>query len=989
LAVWLVLLTLLGTLLYLNQVGLPGFVKKPLLEKVRARGIDLQFSRLRLSWYEGVVAEDVRFGRAEDSLSPQLTLREVQVRLNLRALSRLRLQVDSLLLRHGRLVLPVVETNAALRQLTVENIQTDLRFLPDDQWALDHFKARFAGANFQLSGSFTNASAVREWGFFQAKPAAPARVWQNQLRQLADTLDRIHFPRSPELWLDVRGDARDLRSFTARLSLNAPGADTPWGTFQQGQLTARLFSATTNGLSEAEISLEAAGAQTRWASTTNLHLTLHLASSEAQTNLVNVRLALLAGHVRTEWASASDARFTAQWVHSLTNPIPLSGQGQLRCDRAQTRWGRAKEVQLAARLGRPSASEPVPMAQAAWGFWTNLQPYLLDWQCRVQGLDSPKFQADDIVAGGGWRAPELAITNLQVKLYQAQVEAHADLDVASRALNLSLVSDLDPHTIAPLLGQAAQRWLGQFTWDAAPRLNADVSVVLPAWTNRGSFESWLPDIQPALRLQGEFALDHGATYRQVPVSTAHSHFIYSNMCWTLPDLAVTRPEGHLEAKHHADDRTKDFYWRISSTVDVGILRSLLDPAQQRGFDLVSLTQPPVIEAEVWGRFHDPDRVGFKGRIALTNFTFRGQSAAGLETGLQYTNRLLQFFAPRIHVVNTQYLSADGLTADFNSQRLFLTNGVGVTDPMLVPRAIGPHIVRAVEPYHFTQPIRAHVYGIIPLHGEEDADLHFDIEGGPFYWWRVRTPHLAGHVHWRGEQVTLTNVQTDFYSGKAAGWAVFDFKPHQGTDFQFALSATNALLQALMADLSSRTNHLEGWLTGSLNITKANTTDWRTVFGYGDLELRDGLIWDLPLFGIFSPVLNGLAPGLGNSRATAADCTYFITNGVFHSDDLEIRCSGMRLEYRGTVDFNEKVNAKVEAELLRDMWVVGPVVSTVFWPFTKMFEYRLTGKLSDPKAEPVFLLPKLVLLPFRPLRTLKGLLPEDSDPSRTNAPPPAK
>ena len=57
--IWLVILALVGALAYLNQVGLPNVVKRPLLEKLRARGIDLQFSRLRLRWYHGIVADNV------------------------------------------------------------------------------------------------------------------------------------------------------------------------------------------------------------------------------------------------------------------------------------------------------------------------------------------------------------------------------------------------------------------------------------------------------------------------------------------------------------------------------------------------------------------------------------------------------------------------------------------------------------------------------------------------------------------------------------------------------------------------------------------------------------------------------------------------------------------------------------------------------------------------------------------------------------------
>ena len=54
---------------------------------------------------------------------------------------------------------------------------------------------------------------------------------------------------------------------------------------------------------------------------------------------------------------------------------------------------------------------------------------------------------------------------------------------------------------------------------------------------------------------------------------------------------------------------------------------------------------------------------------------------------------------------------------------------------------------------------------------------------------------------------------------------------------------------------------------------------------------------------------------------------------------------------------------------------------------KKHEYKVSGTLREPKSEPVYYVPKLLLLPLHPLRTLKELLPTDS--SRTNTPPPAK
>src|SRR5437868_1023237 len=81
-SVWLLVLAVLGAVIYVNQVGLPEFAKRPLLRKLRARGVDLQFSRLRVSWYQGIVAENVHFGPAGQALSPNLTVGEVQVHLN-------------------------------------------------------------------------------------------------------------------------------------------------------------------------------------------------------------------------------------------------------------------------------------------------------------------------------------------------------------------------------------------------------------------------------------------------------------------------------------------------------------------------------------------------------------------------------------------------------------------------------------------------------------------------------------------------------------------------------------------------------------------------------------------------------------------------------------------------------------------------------------------------------------------------------------------
>ena len=859
---WLMVLAAVCAVVWFNRIGLPDFLKTRLVATLHERGIELEFTRMRLRFGRGIVAENVRIGHAQTSASPVLSLAEIQLQLDFRALLRRQLQVDGIALRQGKLLWPLSSTNA----LRLDNIQTDLRFQTNDTWSLDNFQANFAGAKLMLSGDIAHAPEIRNWKIFQGRTSTNRAVWQAQLQIFSDTLDQIHFDGTPLFNLAVNGDARAIHSFAIRLKVSAPAAQTPW-------FRARAIQFTAN---------------------------------------------------------------------------------------------------LTAPAGAPANLDP------SWSFWTNVQPYQLAWSARLTQLQSTKLNADSVECGGYWRAPELVVTNLSAKLGGGRLDAGLKLNVATRELAFTNSSCFDLHVVDALLTGKTDERLAEFSWPQPPVVQIEGLLILPTWTN--ARPDWNGEVRPTVQLAGELAFTNGIVLG-AQIDWARMHFSYSNLVWQLPDLSVAQAKTRLEIGGSEDDATKNYRWHIRGALDPAAARPFLTASNTaRGFEIVQLSEPLALDVDVSGRLYDYDSIAANGHVAVTNFTVRGEAFGDVTTALSYTNRVLAFLHPLMHT-GAQMATADSVTLDFNTRLIFFTNILSTADPEPVARAIGPKTGKSVEPYHFLQPPTARVNGQIPLRGMNggremaDVDMWFEvIKGAPFEWLKLKTTNIVGTLRWRGQTLLLTNATTAFYGGTADGFAYFDFRvPHEGADYQYEVNVMNVNLHLLALELGTPTNHLEGILAGQLVVTNASTENWRTLSGHGRVNLRDGLLWDIPIVSILSPVLNAVSPGLGNSRATEASAKFVITNGMIFTDSLEIRSMMTRLEYVGTIDLQQNVNARVTAHLLRDTWVVGPLVSTVLWPIGKLFEYRVTGPLKNPKSEPIYVLPKLLLFPLHPIRTLEDII----------------
>ena len=975
----LLLFALLSLAIYLNQVGLPEFAEKRLKDAVLAKGWQIDFTRLRLHSWRELAVDGFHLRRITDPSSPEVFVSEAYCRFRPGALRQLQFDLEALRVEEGYLLLPI-NTNQS-RRVNLRQVSGELIVRSDDQWELRNFRARFLGANMQFMGVLTNSSLLRDWKFAK-KPSDSKRsgkaFWSNVLR----AIEPIEFTGTPQLIAQFYGDAADPVGMEASVRFAAPAVATPWGSGQEVRVLARLTPPShPDDIVLTDLTISANNTTTPWGDAGQVQIQAQMQPSYPQITTTNALFTIEARKASTRWAKTDLTNFRVRLTVCPTNAEMLQTDITLRANGIEAQGWKGNSIDLTGNVMHPQpklfrfgeTNLPWPERIANIGLVATGQ---------VVSLRSEVAQIDASTLRVQWTSPLLRIDTGST-IAGGRLVLAADLATDTRDTQFRGTSSFDPRALMPMLPDRTQRWLSRYSWKQPPLLAAEGHLRLPAWTNYG--RAWVTELLPTVALSGQLKVGN-VGFRGIEVVKAESGFALTNFVWTMPNLKIERPEGTIEAQYASDLTKSDFHWRFKGPIDPKAAEPLIETEQQRKIMAeLQLTSAPVVDGELWGTWRNVGRLGAAGTVAVSNASFRGQSVTFAQTRLLYTNEILTLLNPRV-IRPGEEGSAPGLQIDIPRKKLFITNAFGNLDPHAVVRAIGRQATRAIEPYKFGAPPTTRCAGVVDLKKKSYEDeLHFEVAGNNFRWNNFNLDQVSGKIDWVGRHLNLTDLNGTLKSGRATGEARFDFAPATGADFTFKVVAAETDLAEVLAGFG-RTNKVEGILSGELVVTSGNSSNYNSWNGHGRVNVRDGLLWDLPMFGMFTPLLNAFMPGMGNSRAREATGTYTITNSVVYSKDVEVHATAMRMNFAGSAAFDGRVNARVEAELLRDFPGIGLFLSKVLWPVTKVFEYKVTGTLSNPKPEPVYVIPKLLLIPLQPFKAIRDIIAAE-DPAGDSRPAP--
>ena len=978
--------------LYLHLVGLPNFLKRPLQAELSSLGVDLQFQNAKMNWFWGFILEQPVIAGAMQTNGPVFSAAEIELGINAASVFQRKIRFDSIHITQGKIIQPLSSTNQ-LPPLLIDQIEAGL-VVENNEARVDSFHARFRDAEMTVSGALTNIMAARDLVALLRQPSGRTNHTTaiSSMDHLAAVLEQFRWSGRPKINLVFAGDVTNPASIKANFLVSVPGGITPWGSVTN--VTVKLQpNKISPGKSNAitELQIIAGEAMTPWGRGKKLNFVMEVMPgadlrqpADAEVTFVIASLETQWG--RTNWLRADSLGFNGRATLAWTNPIPSKANGRLKINGAATRWGTVRQASIGVRYENKSAQRAA-LADSSWSYWSWLDPFDLDLDAEASGLESPGLQVSRLRVAGDWRSPRLALKQFDIDLLGGSINTATVLNISTREASGTAKAAFDIKRLSQLFTPAEQKWISEIGYGKNPAAEVSFRGILPSWTN--SQPRWREEWQTNWQIAGSLTMAN-ASFRGVPADLAQVTFGFTNPVWNVPNLHIGRPEGAFDLAAEANLDDKSYRATISSRIDPEALQPWFDaPGARHIFELIKVGSPPVIVVDAAGLWTSLETLTAAGRVIATNISFRAERIDHIAASLTYTNQVIGVIDLRADR-DGRTATAPRIDVNLSEQRVFLHDVEGSIDPYVITRAIGPKTAEAVRDYQFETPPQVKVHGSVPFKDTEVTDLHFQVKGGPFHWKKLVADTVSGQIDWVGKSLVLTNLQaTGYREGRIFSTAWFDFRPKQGTDFRFIAVVTNLDLGDFLAPFRSTTNRLEGGLSGVLNVTSANSSQDQSWQGNGDLSLTDGVIWEIPIFGIMSPVLNAVNPGMGNSRAREATGTFIITNSVIQSENLEIKSTGYRILYRGSVDFDQRINARVEAEPLRDVWLIGRLLSVGFSPLSKLFEFRVTGTLSEPRKVPVYI-PKPLMLFVSPVRTLQDMFEAKPAPAIEPGPvPPAK
>lgn len=431
-------------------------------------------------------------------------------------------------------------------------------------------------------------------------------------------------------------------------------------------------------------------------------------------------------------------------------------------------------------------------------------------------------------------------------------------------------------------------------------------------------------------------------YKTVPFSDLAADFSWDGERALLRDVRLGHQTGRLRADLF--DAPNDFRLNIDSTISPGAMRAFVP------FDLAEFLgewewqRSPTIHLAIRGQDHNPENWRGDGTITLDRTRFRGVGMNGGSVKIHFADGAIS--CQDFHVLRDEGTGAGNFTYDFKRHEVRVSNIKSFLDPAEAIFWIDPKVWQTIVPYKFRHPPTVTANGIYQFRGGKNTHLEITVDdaNGMDYDFLGKTlpfDRVVAQLLFTDDRLQIVDLRGALLSGTVRGNADISLARN---DLRYRANVSvSAIDFPRLTDLYYNYQTAHGQLSGTYDFTGLGS-DGRTMRGRGKVEVTNGNVFAIPIFGPLSGILNHIVPGSGYSIAHKASASFSINEGIIHTDDFDAAGTFFSMLGHGDIHF---LDDKLDFNLRLNMKGPGLLLAPVY----KLFEYTGEGSLKKPDWHP--------------------------------------
>jgi hypothetical protein len=392
------------------------------------------------------------------------------------------------------------------------------------------------------------------------------------------------------------------------------------------------------------------------------------------------------------------------------------------------------------------------------------------------------------------------------------------------------------------------------------------------------------------------------------------------------------------------DGPNDFRLNIDSTINPSVLGALASAEMRKFLGEWEWPRPPTIHLAIRGQDRHPETWRGDGTLALDRTRFRGIWMNNARADIHFADGAVTY--NNLRVTRDEGVGTGSFTYDFAKHEVRVSNLKSSLRPIDAIYWIEPDQYKNVVPYKFHQSPNITANGVYQFRGGKNTrlDISVDAPGGMDYVFLGKTlpfNRVTGKLIFTNDRLELVDLTGALFSGTARGSA--DISLARGDPHYRAKISVNAIDFPRLTDLYYQYKTAQGQLSGTYDF-KGLSDNARLMSGNGKVEVTNGDVFAIPVFGPISEILGTILPGSGYSIARKATASFAIKDGIIHTEDFNAAGKLFAMVGHGDLRF---LDDKLDFDLRIDPMGPGVLLTPVY----KLFEYKGEGSLKKPDWHP--------------------------------------